>query len=259
MPCVTFNGALAPTDPGQLRYVYEDGLAVHPGFAMVLGRQDGWFADPGFGIDMVRVLHTDQRLVLRRPLAPQGRVRVSYAVEAVQDRGARRGVQLAFGKTIADAATGEEIAQVSFCVLCLGDRATRDFGKLAEPLSSPPTTPPEASVPRDTDPRAALIYRLSGDRNPLHADPEIARRAGFDRPILHGLCTLGTAAHALIDAVAGGDPARVTGLHCRFSRPVYPGERLETDRWSVPDGALFRVRVPARNEVVINRGLIRVA
>ena len=105
-----------------------------------------------------------------------------------------------------------------------------------------------------TLPQQALIYRLSGDYNPLHADPKIARQAGFDRPILHGLCTYGIACRAILKAYCDNDPKRLKSMFSRFSSPVYPGETIRTDMWIDGKVVVFRASIPARNVVVLNNG-----
>ena len=118
---------------------------------------------------------------------------------------------------------------------------------------------PDLSSARVVDPRAALIYRLSGDYNPLHADPEVAAAAGYDGPILHGLCTMGIAGHGLLMEVAKGDTARFGGFACRFTRPVFPGDTLRTDIWLEPRGARFAVTAENRDQRVLDRGSFTLA
>lgn len=252
-------GAGLGAEPADLRFVQERDLAVLPGFPCVLGSQDDWFTAPGIGIDRAQVLHLEQRIETRRPLPPEGRVQVAYRLEGVADRGPRRGAAISFGKRLSDPATGTPYADLRYTILARGDGGCGDHGAVPGPPPATPDRAPELSVTRRTDPRAALIYRLSGDMNPLHADPEVAAQAGYGRPILHGLATLGLAAHALLEEVAGGDPARVGGLACRFSRPVYPGDTLRTEIWREGQGARFRVLAEERGETVITRGDMRLA
>jgi acyl dehydratase len=109
-----------------------------------------------------------------------------------------------------------------------------------------------------TLPVAALIYRLSGDPNPLHADPAVARKAGFDRPILHGLCTYGVACQSLVRELCEFDAARLCGMRARFTRPVFPGETLRTQWWRQDGLVRFQSRSVERDEVVLDRGTARV-
>ena len=117
-----------------------------------------------------------------------------------------------------------------------------------------PEGPPEAVCDLTTLPQAALIYRLSGDRNPLHADPLVADRAGFEKPILHGLCTYGVAGHAVLKTMCDYDPAGITGLDVRFSAPVYPGETIRTEMWRDGKVVSFRSTVLERDLMVLNNG-----
>jgi acyl dehydratase len=121
-------------------------------------------------------------------------------------------------------------------------------------LAAVPEGDPDKVVRNTVDKRAALIYRLSGDYNPIHISPKIAAKAGYDKPILHGLCTMGVAGHVLLENMADGDPARFGGYACRFSRPVFPGDTLRTEIWNRDGGASFRVIAEGREEVVLDRG-----
>jgi acyl dehydratase len=136
-------------------------------------------------------------------------------------------------------------------------RGDGGFGGQPGPQPEPhklPEGPPACHVDIRIAPNAALIYRLSGDRNPLHADPKAAAAGGFNTPILHGLCTYGVAGRALVKACCGGDPARLTGLQVRFSAPVYPGETVRTEMWPAGARVSFRARVVERDVMVLNNG-----
>ena len=130
--------------------------------------------------------------------------------------------------------------------------------------SSMPEQPPSGTIPEraadrlvdvPTSTRAALIYRLCGDLNALHADPLVARQAGFDRPILHGLATYGAIGYAVVRTLCDNDPAKLRSLRGRFSAPVYPGDRIQVSLWREPTGICIRASVPERNAVVFNNGL----
>ena len=139
-------------------------------------------------------------------------------------------------------------------------RGDGGFGGPSGPTAAPhpiPDRAPDIEVVHPTLPQAALIYRLSGDYNPLHADPEVAKAGGFERPILHGLCTFGVVCHALMKALCGYDPARFGRMDLRFSSPVFPGETIRTEIWHVEGGAAFRARVVERDKVVVSNGLFR--
>jgi acyl dehydratase len=161
-------------------------------------------------------------------------------------------------RQLLDKATGEPIATMTSTAMLRGDGG---FGGKSGPQPIPhkvPDTQPTQHVDIKVAPNAALIYRLSGDRNPLHADPAAAAKGGFAKPILHGLCSYGVAGRAIIKACCGGDPARLRGLQVRFSSPVYPGETVRTEMWPEGERVSFRARVVERDVVVLNNGLAQV-
>lgn len=250
------NLGLDPLNEDELSYLYEDGLKVLPSYAMVLGHPGFWLKEPELEIDWVRILHAEQFLSVSRPLPSSGRVKASFCVRGITDKGPEKGCILYYEKRLSDIDSGDEIARVTSGVFCRGDGGSGDHGEVPEPLMATPETPPDLSPRKIIDQRSALLYRLSGDYNPLHVSPSIAAKAGYDRPILHGLCTMGIAAHQLFEQVAGGDAARFGGMACRFSRPVFPGDTVRTDIWKTKGGARFRVTVEDRNEVVLDRGMV---
>jgi acyl dehydratase len=158
-----------------------------------------------------------------------------------------------------DKKSGEPIATMTSAAMLRGDGG---FGGKPGPQPAPhalPQTPPTTHVDIKTHPNSALIYRLSGDRNPLHADPKAAAAGGFKTPILHGLCTYGVAGRALVKACCGGDPSRLKSIQVRFSSPVFPGETIRTEMWRDGAQVSFRARVVERDVVVLNNGLATVA
>ena len=240
-----------------LSFVYERGLQALPSFAGVLGYPGFWLQDPATGIDWKRILNGEQGLVLHRPLPPEGRVIGRTRIEEVVDKGADKGAVIYTVRDVVDAGTGDLIATVTNSIFARGDGG---FGGPASSgirvLPPPPETQPDHVVDHPTIPQAALIYRLSGDYNPLHADPAVARAAGFPRPILHGAATWGIAAYALLRTLCGGSPARFRRFDCRFSAPVYPGETIRTEIWSTkPGAAAFRCRAVERDVVILNNGI----
>lgn len=243
-----------PLDGRQLRFVYEEGLLALPTMAVVLGAPGFWLKEQDTGVDWVRVLHGEQGLVLHRPLPPEGTAIGRTRVTGILDKGADKGALIYTEKVLIDKASGETVATTTSTTFARGDGG---FGGPTGPSPRPhpiPERAPDLACDLSTVPQAALIYRLSGDRNPLHADPEVARAAGFKAPILHGLCTLGAAGHALLKSCCDYDPARFRGLKLRFSAPVYPGETIRTEMWR--DGAIvsFRSRALERDAVVLDNG-----
>jgi acyl dehydratase len=174
----------------------------------------------------------------------------------VADKGAGKGAILHLVKTLNDAIAGVKLATIRSVLFLRGDGGCGSFGNAtAEPSPLAEQTP---SRIKDiaTLPQSALIYRLSGDYNPIHADPDAAAKAGFERPILHGLCTLGVATRAILAALADGRPDRLRSLSVRFSRPVFPGETIRTEFFTIDDQIRFRSRVVERDVVVLDRGTI---
>jgi acyl dehydratase len=248
------NLGLDPTNEDELKFLFEQDLTALPGFSNVLAHPGFWLQDPSLDIDWVKVLHAEQFVTMSRPLAPAGTVRASYRVMGITDKGEGRGCILYYEKTLRDVETNDEICRVVTGVFCRGDGGVGDHGEVPTPLAAVPEGDPDKVVRNTVDKRAALIYRLSGDYNPIHISPKIAAKAGYDKPILHGLCTMGVAGHVLLENMADGDPARFGGYACRFSRPVFPGDTLRTEIWNRDGGASFRVVAEGREEVVLDRG-----
>ncbi|MBV7481536.1 MaoC/PaaZ C-terminal domain-containing protein [Bordetella sp. BOR01] len=243
-----------PLDAGQLRYVYEQGLQAFPTLATVLGYPGFWMSDPRAGIDWVRLVHGEQRLALHAPLPASGTVIGKNRILHVIDKGASKGALVVAERTLHDEA-GTCLATLQHTTFCRGDGGFGPGDTGPAPLPAAPSRAPDRQCTLAVAPNAALLYRLSADRNPLHADPEIARQAGYSQPILHGLCTYGMAAHAIVKTCCNYDATRLTSLNARFSAPVYPGETLQFDIWHGQGDALqFVVRATARDTVVMSHG-----
>lgn len=248
-----------PMEEAELRFVFERGLLALPSMAVVLGYPGFWLGDPATGVDAVRLVHGEQSVVLHRPLPVEGEIIGRSRVTQVIDRGAGKGALLYSEREISLAGTGERLATVWQSTFLRGDGG---FGGPSGPVRAPhpePERAPDLALDLATRPEQALLYRLNGDMNPLHADPALAARAGFARPILHGLCTYGVVAHALLKALCGYDPAHFGRMDLRFSAPVFPGETIRTEIWHEPGGAAFRARVLERERVVVSNGLFRFA
>ncbi len=244
-----------PLDTQHLRYLYEDGLVAAPTFANVLGHPGFWARDPEYGIDWRRLLHAEQRLTLHRPLPAQGSVVGRHDIMGIRDKGEGNGALLFQRKTVADAVTGEDICSVVTTLMLRGDGGCGNYGEAPPELEKLPDAPPDLEIELDTLEIAPLIYRLSGDLNPLHIDPAVARHAGFERPILHGLCTKGLAGYALLLTCCDLDATRLRSMALRFSRPVLPGDRIRFEIWRPASGPVrFRAFVPQRDQVVLDRG-----
>jgi acyl dehydratase len=243
-----------PCDPGQLRFVYEKDLRALPTMAVVLGYPGPWHAHPELGITRSAVVHAGQSFRIHRPLPVEGDIVGATRVTGVFDKGAGRGAIILTECTVREKASGELLCTLGSATFC---RADGGFGGPSGPLPEPhrlPDAPPHHVCELPTLPQAALLYRLSGDYNPLHADPEYARRAGFPMPILHGRLTFGVAGHAILKTLCGYDPARLLAMEGRFSAPVYPGETIRTEMWLEGGIVSFRATVPARGVTAIANG-----
>jgi acyl dehydratase len=244
-----------PLDPRELAYVFERGeLRTVPTMATALTRTE---LLRGSSVDYDKVLHGEQRLILHRPLPPAGELIAESAVTVAFDKGAGKGAVILTETRARLAADGAPASTLGSTVVARGDGG---FGSRADSGPAPHHVPERAqdlAVPFPTRADQALLYRLNGDRNPLHADPALVRRVGFPAPILHGLCTYGIACRAVLQAVCGFDHARIRGFDVRFSSPIYPGEEAVTEIWLEGDTVSFRCRVPRRGAVVVNNGRCR--
>ena len=243
-----------PMNEDELAFVYEKNLKVLPTMATVIGQSGSLVRARNTGINWVMVVNGEQSFTLNRPLTGEGDVVGHTRIVEVIDKGAGKGALLLTERKINDKATGELIATVTQTIFCRGDGGFGGPPRQTPPPHPLPTRAPDAVCDFGTRPEAALIYRLSGDYNPLHSDPAVAKAAGFDRPILHGLGTFGVSGHALLKTMCGYDPARLISFSCRFSAPVFPGETVRTEMWR--DGAVvsFRARVVERDVIAINHG-----
>ena len=250
----------SPLDEGDLHFTFEEeGFSSVPTMAGVLGTPGFWVRDPRTGVDWKQVLHGEQSIELHKPLPPEATIVAQNSVQEVIDKGEGRGALIYTKREIFDKASGDLLAT---CVSTTFARANGGFG--GPPIEQPkphalPDRNPDEICDIATLPQAALIYRLSGDPNPLHASPSVAKTAGFEAPILHGLCTLGVAGRAVLKTYCSNNPARFKFLTLRFSAPVYPGDTIRTEMWKDANKVSFRSKVVERDEVVLNNGLIEIA
>ena len=243
-----------PTDEQQLAFVYEKHLKVLPTFPVVQGYSAYTFRRPELGITWTHVVHGEHAVRLHAPIAPEGTVIGRSRILDVIDKGAGKGALIYSERRILDKTDGRLLATINQTTFC---RADGGFGGAKREAPAPHALPeraPDLSCDLPTRPETALIYRLSGDVNPLHAEPTFAREAGYPRPILHGLATFGVAGHALLKTLCNYDPARLTAMAGRFSAPVFPGETIRTEIWRDGDVVSFRARALERYVIAINNG-----
>lgn len=247
-----------PTDPRQLKFVYEKELQAFPTMPIVLGMTDmGFLSDPAVGIDLRKMLHGESSLTIHAPLPPTGAIVSRMSIVDLVDKGADKGALLHFERRIRDAASGDPMATEHGCFVLRGNGGFSGAVRKTPQPRAVPNRVADQFYAMPTLPQAGLLYRLTGDRNPLHADPAVARSAGFDRPILHGSCTYGIAAHALLKVLCDYDPRRFRRMDVRFTSPVLPGETIQTEIWREPGGtAFFRCRAVERNRVVLDNGFV---
>ena len=244
-----------PLDAKELPFVYEKGLRIIPSQAAVIAFPGAWLTDRELEIDYSKVLHGEQSIVFERPLEAAATVRGEYEVLGVDDKGPGKGAVVAFEKRIFDAKGGAIICRVRSTYFLRGDGGCGSWKEPAAVPSALPDRSPDRIIDVPTIPRLALIYRLSGDYNPIHIDPEVAAKAGFAKPILHGLSTFGIACFGMVQHLCGGDPARLSEMFVRFSRPVYPGDTIRVELFEEAGAWRFRARALERDEVVLDRGL----
>jgi acyl dehydratase len=236
-----------------LSFVYEEHLRVVSTFPTVLA----WVAEPTFeslGAHPDFALHAGQSIDLHRVLDRPETVTVSGRVVAVHDKGRERGALIVMRQEVVRASDGAPIA--TLLTSCFA-RDAGGCGSAGEPPAVPgsvPDRPPDHRVIYAVRNDAAFLYRLTGDRNPLHADPKAAQAAGFERPILHGLCSFGMTCRAVLECIAEWRPERIVSHSARFSAPVYPGERLEVSLWRAGREVCFEAHVVERHLAVITGG-----
>ena len=246
-------GAGADVSSGRgLNYLTDTrGPEVLPSFCVDLGHPGFWLGDPATTVDATRNLHAAESYRILQPLPSSAEVIGETRIVNIVDKGASKGALLFLEKQVKCATTGTLFAICNRTLMLRGD------GGYDGPSGTAPATPPQPTSPPDlvrhikTRPDQALMYRLNGDTNPLHLEPDVARKAGFDRPILHGLCTFGIASTMALLDLADGDTNRMRGFSARFSAPVFPGDMLRIEMWA--DGAL-RVICEDRDVAVLTHG-----
>jgi acyl dehydratase len=243
-----------PVNADELPFVYEKDVKVLPTFPVVVAQPGQWARELDSGMDWVKIVHGEHDVVLHKPLPAAGTVTSNTRIIDAIDKGPGKGALVISQRKVQDKATGDLYATITQTTFARGDGG---FGGPARPSPVPHTIPdraPDAVCDLATRPEMALIYRWNADMNPLHADPAVAKAAGFPRPILHGLATFGVAGHAILKTMCGYDPARFKSIAGRFSAPVYPGETIRTEMWRDGPVVSFRARLVERDAVVLNNG-----
>ena len=241
-----------PLDRRELDFVYEGGtMKTLPTQGYVVARPP---LVASSGLDFSRVLHGEQEIVMSRPLPAAASLVASSRISAVHDKGKDKGAIVMVETTAREASSNEILFTATATIFARGDGG---IGGSAAPSPKPHRVPdraPDLVGAAQTRPDQALLYRLTGDRNPLHADPQAASSAGYPRPILHGMCTFGIACREVLAHVCGYDHARLSSFGARFTAPVFPGDTIETDMWIDGNVVSFQCRVPERSAVVLSHG-----
>lgn len=240
-----------PTDPAELRYVYEGDLQVLPTFGVVVPNlrmtEAPTVSFPGIDIDLAKVLHGGQEITVHQPIPVEGKARSRGRIVDVHDKG-KAAVIVQEAETVD--LSGNPLFTTRSSIFAVGEGG---FGGDRGPSTrvALPDRAPDAMLDTPTLPQQALLYRLSGDRNPLHADPSFAATAGYETPILHGLCSYGMVCKAVVDALLDGDASRVRSFGVRFAGAVFPGETLRTRVWSEHDRLLLTTTAIDRDEAPV--------
>jgi acyl dehydratase len=240
-----------PTDPAELAYTYEQRLVVLPSFAVVPAFQGLVTAAtgqvPGLAVNPVMILHGEQDLEIHRPIPTQGTVEHRPRVASLYDKGKAA----LFTIEVESGPAGDPLFTNRFTIFARGEGGFGGDPNSPAPGNEPPDRAPDAVAESPTMSHQALIYRLSGDKNPLHADPDFAKLGGFDTPILHGLCTYGIACKAVVDTLLEGDVTAVRRYQVRFTGVVFPGETVVTSMWREGDRVILSATTKERSDKAV--------
>lgn len=246
-----------PTDPNELAYTYERNLKVLPSFGVIpaFGSLGGVGQVPGLQFNPALLLHGEQDLEIRKPIPVEGEVETNGKVAGIYDKGKAALVVLETETKLKGEA--EPLFVNRFSLFLRGEGG---FGGESGPPAGneAPNRAPDGTVESKTLPQQALLYRLSGDKNPLHADPEFAKMGGFDRPILHGLCSFGVVCKAVVDHALAGDTGKVARYQARFAGVVFPGETIVTSFWREGNTILVAAQTKERGTPVITNAAITI-
>jgi len=254
-----------PLDEKELPFVYENnGLKVVPTFASVISRGEAPPAQQRMpqksSINFMMVVDGERRITIHKPLPPKCEVVSDERYLDILDKGESKGAVLIQERVTREKASGDKLFTTVSSIFARGDGGFGGKPQGGPALHEIPERAPDLVKECDTRPDQAFLYALSGDRNPLHRDPNVAKMVGFPRPILHGLCSYGTACRAVLSTLAEYDPARITQFDVRFSKPVFPGETLVVEMWQ--DGATVSYRASVKERpgtVVLNNGRVILA
>ncbi len=242
-----------PVDESELHFTFEKQLKAVPTMAAIIGWDRSWI--PLTNLNWTMVVHGEEHLKIFRPLPSSGDFAITSRVVDLIDKGKDKGAILQIETTALN--NNEPVFSRISSFFARGDGGFANASQSARPIAKMMVAPdrtPDAMIDSPTAPNSALIYRLSGDRNPLHSDPIIAQAAGFSRPILHGLCSYGHACRAVLKIFCDYDVSRISSFDVRFSAPVYPGETLQIGLWRQKNEIFFEASVKERKVQVLKNG-----
>ncbi len=250
------GAGVPPTDEGELEYTYEKNLKVLPSFTTVAnsGASAAIFSIPGLEFNRAMMLHGEQEVEIHKPLPAETKLRGQTRIADIYDKG--KAALLLLETAVRDE-SGEALYTTRMSLFLRGEGG---FGgpKGPDVANAKPDREPDGVVESTTLPQQALLYRLNGDKNPLHCDPGFAAKAGFDQPIIHGLCSYGIVCKAVVDGVLGGDPTRVAKYQARFRGVAFPGETYLTSYWQDGDTILVEAKSKERDAVVISNAAVTI-
>jgi len=236
------------TDDLQFTYEQRD-LKVLPTFAVIPSFPAMFSLGGAMDVNPAMVLHGEQRIELHAEIPTSGTITTTPTIKAIYDKGK---AALVVVETESVDQKGRLLFRNTSGIFARGEGGFGGERGPSGPRNTPPDRPPDKSIAMKTLPQQALLYRLSGDMNPLHADPDFAKLGGYDRPILHGLCTFGHAGRAVLRAYCRNDPARMKSFEVRFSGVVFPGETITTDMWQIALGKIVLTARTERGEAVLS-------
>lgn len=241
-----------PMDQRQLHYVNaEHRMVTMPSMAVVMAHPGFWLGNPATTVDPSRVLHGEQEITLMRPLPAAANIRSNTKIVSLVDKGPGKAAILYTEKQVFNEDNDELLATTVNTTFLRGLGGFGGEGRAPTQVHRMPSVAPQDEIELQTRLEQALFYRLNGDYNVLHSDPEFAKKSGFERPILHGLCTFGVICRALLERFADFQSKRLKAMKLRFSAPVYPGESIRVETWS--DGS-FRAYAVGRGILVADCG-----
>jgi acyl dehydratase len=247
-------GVGKPTDAKELTYTYEKDLKVLPSYGVipVFGAVGGMAGVPGIQINFALVLHGEQDIEIHRPIPVRAKIESQGRIAGIYDKGK---AALVVVEVETKEQGGAPLFTNRFSIFARGEGG---FGGESGPKvgNESPTRAPDKVVESPTQSHQALLYRLSGDKNPLHADPAFAKLGGFDKPILHGLCSFGIVCKAVVDELLGGDVTKVARYQVRFAGVLFPGETIETSMWREGNKILINAKCKERGAPVISNAAI---